>query len=539
MSKTARRLSLLAPLFALLGFAWIPAGDSGTIRYRHGATLLASGRVLVSGGNAGPSQQPSATAQLFEAPSTWLPAASMAEARFLHTQTRLADGRVLVTGGHPGPLASAEIYDPASDTWTGAAPMNRARAQHTASLLPDGRVVVVGGIPGPQTGLAEVEVYDPAVNTWTLKAPLNLPRYDHSAVVLGDGRLLVVGGNSGTDQISTCEIYDPALNFWNYAVALLRRRQLPTAALLPGGKVLVAGGLSYDAFGPTAELIDPASATGTLPAGPLLQDRYNHASAVLADGRVLVVGGYSPSAYFPLATAEVYDPAANAWSSAGVMSALRYFHTATTLPSGRVMIVGGIGINPYPTTSEVWVQDAVPPVITAPALITAEMTSPQGAAVSIPATAVDDVDGPVPVTSDAPSIFPQGDTIVHLRASDRSGNVATATVTVRVVDTTPPTIQSVTATPSVLTPAKNQMVPVTIAVQATDVGDPAPASRITAVAGNGGSSSDWTITGPLTVSLKAAKVTGATPARIYTITVTCTDRSGNGAQKAVTVTVQK
>jgi hypothetical protein len=539
MIQIGRRSFLLMSILGLVGFAWIPAGDTGINRFRHGATLLPSGRVLVAGGNAGTDAQPTASAQLFLAPSTWIPAASMAQARYLHTQTLLSDGRVLVAGGHPGPVASAEIYDPATDTWTAAAPMNRARAQHTASLLKDGRVAVVGGLPGPETGLADVEIYDPAANTWTLVAPLNLGRYDHAAVVLGDGRLLIIGGNSGTDQISTCEVYDPALNLWILSVSLTRRRQLPTTALLPDGKVLVAAGFSYD-LGLTAELIDPANPSGTLPAGSLLQDRYNQSGAVLSDGRVLIVGGYGTPNSGPLASAELYDPAANSWSAVGSMSVARYFHSATTLSNGRVVIVGGIGIQPYPSAAEVWLwADTVPPVITAPSLIIAEMTSPLGAVVTIPASAVDDVDGPVPVTSDAPSIFPQGDTAVHLTATDKSGNVATLTVTVRVVDTKPPTIQSAVANPSVLTPAKGQMVPVTIAVQATDIADPSPTSRITAVASTGGSASDWMITGPLSISLRAARITGTSLPRVYTITVTCSDRSGNSSSAAVTVQVQK
>src|SRR5437879_8654279 len=47
------------------------------------------------------------------------------------------------------------------------------------------------------------------------------------------------------------------------------------------------------------------------------------------------------------------------------------------------------------------------------------------------------------VSSNAPAIFPRGATTVTFTASDAAGNIATATTTVTVVDTTPPTFSGV------------------------------------------------------------------------------------------------
>jgi hypothetical protein len=92
-----------------------------------------------------------------------------------------------------------------------------------------------------------------------------------------------------------------------------------------------------------------------------------------------------------------------------------------------------------------------PPVITAPAGLAAEADGPLGTAVSYQATAVDDVDGPVPVQcSPAPgSVFPLGITTVTCGASDAKGNLATVRFDIYVDDTTPPVItapESLTAT---------------------------------------------------------------------------------------------
>jgi hypothetical protein len=103
-------------------------------------------------------------------------------------------------------------------------------------------------------------------------------------------------------------------------------------------------------------------------------------------------------------------------------------------------------------------------------------------------------------------------------------------------DTTPPTILSVTASPNVLWPPNHKMVPVTITVNATDNVDPNPVSQIVAVKSNQAETSpDWVITGPLTLQLRAER--SGEGARTYTITVRCSDASGNAATADVTVTV--
>lgn len=90
--------------------------------------------------------------------------------------------------------------------------------------------------------------------------------------------------------------------------------------------------------------------------------------------------------------------------------------------------------------------DTTPPVLSGvPGNISIPTPDPGGTAVTWPApTAADNVDGPVPVTCDPPSGsgFPVGSTTVVCSASDAHSNVATGsfTVTIGLVDTTPPTI---------------------------------------------------------------------------------------------------
>ncbi|MGH1491081.1 MAG: SdrD B-like domain-containing protein [Acidimicrobiales bacterium] len=84
--------------------------------------------------------------------------------------------------------------------------------------------------------------------------------------------------------------------------------------------------------------------------------------------------------------------------------------------------------------------DGEAPEITAPLDVIAEATG-QETAVDIGIATATDNDDPDPVVSnDAPERFPLGDTTVTWTATDASGNQATATQTITVQDTTPPTI---------------------------------------------------------------------------------------------------
>jgi hypothetical protein len=87
------------------------------------------------------------------------------------------------------------------------------------------------------------------------------------------------------------------------------------------------------------------------------------------------------------------------------------------------------------------VQDTTPPVITVPADISAEATSPAGAVVTYTATATDNVAvatfGCTPASG---STFPLGTTTVTCTATDTSGNTSTATFHVTVRDTTKPVV---------------------------------------------------------------------------------------------------
>jgi hypothetical protein len=90
----------------------------------------------------------------------------------------------------------------------------------------------------------------------------------------------------------------------------------------------------------------------------------------------------------------------------------------------------------------------------------------------------------------------------------------------------------------------HKMVAVTLTASVRDAGDPAPVTRIVSVlsnqpangTGDGNTSSDWEITGPMSVNLRAER-SGNDGDRIYTITIESRDAAGNTSQATTIVTV--
>jgi RHS repeat-associated protein len=191
------------------------------LRAGHTATLLLDGRVLITGGqNAGALSSAEGfnaqTVVIFkpaydpEAGTFTVLPNGLVTPRWDHTATVLADGRVLITGGRNGTggLASAEVFDPVTDTFTAlTGTLTTPRAGHTATLLPDGRVLLIGG-DGGSGALATAEAFDPALSSFSpLATGLGTPRMNHTATLLPTGRVLITGGQNVTGILASTELY--------------------------------------------------------------------------------------------------------------------------------------------------------------------------------------------------------------------------------------------------------------------------------------------------------------------------------------------
>ena len=106
-----------------------------------------------------------------------------------------------------------------------------------------------------------------------------------------------------------------------------------TAVVLKDGRVLI--------LALKAEVYDPVANRWSTAGTPTLM-RGSQTATVLLDGRVLVTGGIDSATNRSVPTAEFYDPATNTWAAAASMVGRRYDHTATLLTDGRVLVAGGI-----------------------------------------------------------------------------------------------------------------------------------------------------------------------------------------------------
>jgi len=139
--------------------------------------------------------------------------------------------------------------------------------------------------------------------------------------------------------------------------------------------------------------------------------------------------------------------------------------------------------------------------------------------------------------------FSLGTHVLTLNATDDSGNTGTDTVTVIVVDTTPPEIM-VSVTPDSLWPPNHKYVIVEATVTAQDVCDPSPTITFVSITsnepdngkGDGNTINDIVIVDDYTFEFREER-SGISEGRVYTITYQATDASGNSAQASATVTV--
>src|ERR1041385_449762 len=301
---------------------WTATGSLNTGRRFHTATLLPNGKVLVAAGfDNNTNLDGLVSAEIYDpATGKWTLTGNLNEGRYSHTATLLAGGKVLITGGTSAhsSLVTAELYDSTTGSWINTGQLTNTRQDHTATLLADGTVIVAGGYnqDGGQT-ISGAEIYNPTTGTWSVTGSLVTARFDHTATLLPSGKVLIGGGNNGT-LLASAELYDPASGSWTNTGSLITGRAGHSASLLPNGKVIIAGGNNGGSLA-SVELYDPASGTWTV-TGSMNTARSRHTATLLPNGMLLVACDSQT------ATAEVFDPADGSSTDTGRLANARFLH---------------------------------------------------------------------------------------------------------------------------------------------------------------------------------------------------------------------
>jgi hypothetical protein len=279
-----------------------------------------------------------------------------------------------------------------------------------------------------------------------------------------------------------------------------------------GNTEAIVGGTSIGSYtvGGTTRAFIHTDADGTVDLNTLVDNGAGwvlvSATALNSDGTIVGRGTFNgaPAVFRLTKVATVAD------TVAPVISSVTADPSSIALPNNALV----------PVTVTVNATDAVDPApVCALSSLTSTATTPDDSAISGAFSAnVRAVGG--------------RDYTLTVTCTDGSGNASSRSAVVHVdADTTGPAISSLTATPGSIWPPNGALVPVSLAVVATDTVDPSPICKLTGITSTGSTADDFTITGDLAAKLRAIG------GRTYTLTVTCKDAAGNSTSAAVAVDV--
>jgi hypothetical protein len=272
----------------------------------------------------------------------------------------LPDGRPFVMSGtlqydpFHGDLRTS-AYDPTTGIFVDMQPMAHGRWYPTATTLSDGSVMVFSGLDENGNTNTTVEIYKLGVG-WSApyQAQWTPPLYPRMHL-LPNGNVFYSGSTTSS------AIFNTTSHAWTTGVAntiYTGTRTYGTSVLLPltpannyKPVVMIMGGGSPATK--TTELIDLSASSPKWTKGPnMSQARIEMDATILPNGKVLAVNGSvnDEDASTASLNADLYDPVANTFSSAGTATYPRLYHSGSILlPDATVLVLGG---NPQRGTYE-------------------------------------------------------------------------------------------------------------------------------------------------------------------------------------------
>jgi hypothetical protein len=335
---------------------WFVTTAMSTARAFPATVQLASGKYLVTGGDLDRTYASSiSTTEIWDPTTkTWTSGPSMIGKRARHGAVLLADGKVLVAGGgdcfyctgttSTTLLSTAEVYD--GTTWTSVASMTTPRSSAAFIRTPTNTVLAAGGGNMGTVVIKSGETYDPVANKWTAVTNSMTDFRAWPMAVVRSGKVLVFGGYTYYNALSSADLYDPVSNTFSPFSAMTIGRVFASVGVLDDGSVLAVGG-SKDvnsnstnaAALATADLLSASTGVWTSIAGPKVAHS-GASSLVLAGGKMIVAGGFGATQK-PVSEVDLYDRVAGTWSTYGNLSFAHSFGGMATAGTSDFVIFGG------------------------------------------------------------------------------------------------------------------------------------------------------------------------------------------------------
>jgi len=184
-----------------------PTGPLQDDRFGQDAVRLADGRVLIVGGTHWFVRHPTVTlasAEIYDpvTGSFHLTHGPMHFPRDRPTATRLASGQVLIAGGQSAAAEpeQTELFDPVTETFTILpSKMVSPRMAHSAAVLPGGDVLFSGGWSVSRSStIGDVEVYQSQNQSFSALPSLPIGAHDQALLVFPNGLVLIAGGKAAS-----------------------------------------------------------------------------------------------------------------------------------------------------------------------------------------------------------------------------------------------------------------------------------------------------------------------------------------------------
>jgi hypothetical protein len=294
---------------------------------------------------------------------------------FCSGHTLMADGRLMVSGGHKNDargLDVTNIFDPVTQTWaTGLPKMAKGRWYPTVTTLADGRVVTVAGRDTTGSVVLLPEIWEN--NRWVrlTGASLRLPYYPRQFLA-PNGLLFYAGERVQARWLDVDVVTTSGRGRWSTGTALNHlwpfNRDYGSAVMYETAKILYVGGggdLTWSTDDPksstptaTAETIDLNVAGPHWSSTDAMHYPRRHLNAtILPDGQVLVTGGTSAGGFNTLSgavhAAEVWNPKTGHWTELASNTIDRAYHSVSLLmPDGTVLHGASGDANVGSTTQE-------------------------------------------------------------------------------------------------------------------------------------------------------------------------------------------